>query len=221
MSMSPGPTRHRKYGVILPKILVSLGVVLGVLAYIAVAGSTGFCPTCTAIMSAVTGTQDNVEVASMVQPAPIVGAGPVHELVMTDLGGEPVALSQFAGQPMAIDIWATWCGPCRQSRAELHKIADEVPQYGTLVSISVDRGGAQVVQDYIRTKEGGSSPFIELMSTDPRLMSVLKPFDRQPTIPKLVFVDATGNVVDIEYGVVDPKWVLNRLKALSSTGSRG
>ena len=203
------------------KILVPLFIVAGVIGYVAVAGSTGFCPTCEAIVRTITGGEETVQATAGPGAGRDVAARSIHQLVMTDLDGRDVPLAQFAGKPMLIDVWATWCGPCRKARTVLHDIAEEVGQYGTLVSLSVDKEGPSVVREYIDRNEGGVSPFLELMSSDPRLNAVLRPHDRKPTIPKLVFVDARGKVIDIEYGIPRPNWVLKRLRVLAEAGSRG
>ena len=54
-------------------------------------------------------------------PAAPVKLGPIHKLTVTDLDGNPVSLAKFAGRPMIIEIWETWCGPCRVNRNNIHK----------------------------------------------------------------------------------------------------
>lgn len=54
-------------------------------------------------------------------------AAPAFELMGVD--GETVALSDFAGQPVMVNFWATWCAPCRiempEMQAAFEKHADE------------------------------------------------------------------------------------------------
>ena len=214
--MKQSSVRHRSHGAVWGKFIPVLGILVLIVGYVAVAGSTGFCPTCTAIVDAVKGREDVVRTAALEPPEP---SESVHQLVMEGLEGQPVSFQQFAGRPMVIDVWATWCSPCIKSRKKLETIVKAAEPYGAIVSVSVDQGGASVVNAFIRDKEGGSSPFIEVINTDPRFRGLLKPHERQPTIPKLVYVDASGRIIDIEYGVADPDWVLQRLKSMSPGGT--
>ena len=36
------------------------------------------------------------------------------EMALRDSQGRPVALEDYAGQPLVINLWATWCPPCRR-----------------------------------------------------------------------------------------------------------
>jgi thiol-disulfide isomerase/thioredoxin len=64
---------------------------------------------------------------------------PAPEVVSQNLDGKPVKLSDLKGKVVVLDIWATWCGPCRQmiphSKEMVEKLKDKP---FTLVSISAD-----------------------------------------------------------------------------------
>lgn len=41
-------------------------------------------------------------------------AGRLPELTLRDLAGRPVLLDELRGQPLVINLWASWCPPCRR-----------------------------------------------------------------------------------------------------------
>ena len=50
--------------------------------------------------------------------------GPV-DFTLQQLGGGPVSLSEFRGEWVVVNYWATWCAPCRKEMPELSALHDE------------------------------------------------------------------------------------------------
>jgi len=46
------------------------------------------------------------------------------------VSGEPIKLSNYAGKVLVINLWATWCGPCRSEIPELVKLHEEFRSQG-------------------------------------------------------------------------------------------
>lgn len=202
----------------LPAILV---------AYVAVMGSTGTCPTCAAMVDWAVGRSAEAgvpaEVSSAAETAdearsdapdgasvPAAESGPLHRLALPAVGGGSIDLARFAGKPMLIEVWATWCAPCVRVRAMLTEAAPTLSEKATLLAVSVDQGGAAAVSRHLA---GRDTVFVELLST-PEFLAALRPHNPGNTIPKLVYVDGAGHVAGIELGASDPKWVAARLEAL-------
>jgi len=66
---------------------------------------------------------------------------------LPDLAGKAHASSEFAGKPVLIDFWATWCATCKESVPEIAKIKEKFAAKGLqIVSISVDKGAPAKVE---------------------------------------------------------------------------
>src|SRR5262245_39979899 len=58
---------------------------------------------------------------------------------LEDMNGAKVDLQSYAGKPLVINLWATWCGPCRLEMPQLVELAAKFKDKGlSVVGISVD-----------------------------------------------------------------------------------
>jgi thiol-disulfide isomerase/thioredoxin len=62
---------------------------------------------------------------------------PVPALTLIDSGGKEVTLQSFAGKPVLLDFWATWCVPCRESLPALEKLYQENGAKGLVLLASM------------------------------------------------------------------------------------
>lgn len=66
---------------------------------------------CLLLVSACSGLQGTDEAKPVVEIAP-ADRGEVRELAGETLQGDPIALSDFRGEVVVVNLWASWCGPC-------------------------------------------------------------------------------------------------------------
>jgi peroxiredoxin len=69
---------------------------------------------------------------------------------LPDLDGQSVSLSDFQGKVVVLDLWATWCAPCRAEVPVLVRLYDELRDQGlVVVGIGLDQGGANVLKPFV------------------------------------------------------------------------
>lgn len=76
---------------------------------------------------------------------------PVPPLQFVDGSGRSLSLEDFRGRPILLNIWATWCVPCRKEMPALDRLQASFAKSELLVlPLSIDRQGATVVKPFYR-----------------------------------------------------------------------
>lgn len=74
---------------------------------------------------------------------------PLPELVFQDGEGRKRSLTQFSGKVVLLNVWATWCAPCREEMPALDRLQREFSGRGfEVVALSIDAAGASVVKRF-------------------------------------------------------------------------
>jgi thiol-disulfide isomerase/thioredoxin len=140
------------------------------------------------------------------QPAQL---GPVHKLTVTDLDGKSVSLAKFAGRPLIIEIWATWCGPCLANRRTVHALKERFPPKVAVIGLSVD-AGSDVVRAFFKSNPPNE---FEGMAS-PEFMEFVRTINAHNMIPKTMYVDSKGRVADLSEGTQSATWLQAMAKNL-------
>lgn len=74
---------------------------------------------------------------------------PVPPLHFIDREGKPRALADFRGRVILLNLWATWCPPCRKEMPNLDRLQEKLggPDF-EVVALSIDRGGLFAVESF-------------------------------------------------------------------------
>ena len=120
------------------------------------------------------------------------------EFTLNTLAGEAVSLSDFRGNPVLINFWATWCGPCRIETPELLRVYDAHKAEGFVI-LSIDLAHQDSVDDVRAFVEEFNMDFPVLVDETGEVSTDLY---RLLGLPVSVFVDRDGVIVRIHIGVM-------------------
>jgi cytochrome c biogenesis protein CcmG/thiol:disulfide interchange protein DsbE len=83
------------------------------------------------------------------EPGPKVGEkAPDFEL--PTLGGKSVKLSDYRGKVVFLNIWATWCPPCKEEMPSMEALYQKLKgQQFEMLAVSIDRKGEEVVGPFV------------------------------------------------------------------------
>lgn len=82
---------------------------------------------------------DVVDIAGEPVAADPTGTAANLEFTLKDVAGADVNLASFKGKPLLVNMWATWCGPCKAEIPWLVELAAKYKDQGfTVVGISTD-----------------------------------------------------------------------------------
>lgn len=73
----------------------------------------------------------------------------VPEIKFVDGDGRPLSLADFHGQAILLNIWATWCAPCRKEMPSLDRLQAKFdPTKFRVLAVSIDRKGIPAVRKF-------------------------------------------------------------------------
>ncbi|MGH8279443.1 MAG: TlpA family protein disulfide reductase [Gammaproteobacteria bacterium] len=113
---------------------------------------------------------------------------------LQQLDGPSATLTALEGKPMVVNIWATWCAPCRSEMPMLVKASHAMH---AVRFVFVDHGeAANTVRNYLQ--RAGLKPQYVLLDSQGVLMRDY----RLPGCPVTLFVNPAGKVLNLHFGVL-------------------
>jgi thiol-disulfide isomerase/thioredoxin len=136
------------------------------------------------------------------------------QFVLADRDGKPRKLGDWAGRPVAVNFWATWCGPCRREIPLLNKLRhDRAAQKLEIIGVAVD-----FREDVLKYAQATTISYPLLIGEDDGLAAV-KAMGMQPQFPFTVFADSKQRIVALKVGELhqdDADLILDRLLDVDS-----
>lgn len=107
-----------------------------------------------------------------------------------DGGGKPLKLSDWKGRVVLVNLWATWCAPCRKEMPDLATLQKELgSDQFEVVAISVDRKGAEASAAFL--KETGAANLKLYVEPSTRIVTDFQ----SPGLPATILIDRQGREI--------------------------
>jgi thiol-disulfide isomerase/thioredoxin len=117
----------------------------------------------------------------------------LREARMRGLNGPDRLLSQYRGKPLLINVWASWCGPCRQEMGSLERLAwqDQGKRFA-MIGISTD-DSEPAAKRYLQNANATLNHYIDRALELENMLGAER-------LPLTILVDAKGRVLARYYG---------------------
>lgn len=128
----------------------------------------------------------------------------VPEYTAKTLAGDSVSLSDFRGQAVLVNFWATWCKPCVAEFPDLIALHEELGPGLTVLGVSIDTRPPEEVQAFL---DRHGVPWLNAIDSD---MNVDAIFGWKSGVPKNLLIGPDGRVVVWWWGQLDTSSPRNR-----------
>lgn len=121
----------------------------------------------------------------------LMPGSPAPGWTYTDLNGKKVSLSDFKGKYVYVDVWASWCGPCRRENPYLKKIEHEFEGKNVVfISLSIDEKEDAWRKAVASDNVGG----IQVWSPQGWRSSIVRDYEING-IPRYILIDPKGKLI--------------------------
>ncbi|WP_209001918.1 TlpA family protein disulfide reductase [Stappia albiluteola] len=142
----------------------------------------------------------------------------VDAFVFADAEGNARSLQDFKGKVVLVNLWATWCVPCRTEMPQLDRLQAELGgDKFTVLPLSLDRGGADTVNSFYKEIDVKSLPvMVDQANFSARAFKIFG-------LPSTFLVNADGQEIGRLIGPAewdDPK-MISFLQGVIDEGQKG
>ncbi len=119
------------------------------------------------------------------------------EYAAMNLDGSKFDLAARRDKVVLVNVWATWCGPCRYEIPELQQLHEHYSPRGLeVVGVSVDESGVESVRDFVAEQAKMTYPVV--LDAEGKITNLLE----TSVLPTSVLVDRSGKIVWKKFGAI-------------------
>lgn len=125
---------------------------------------------------------------------------PAPDITGTTLSGEPFALKDYRGKVVALNVWASWCAPCRAEAPALNQLSRELAPKGVQFIGLDTRDSKAAAEAFIRRFE---VTYPNVWDPDAQLQLAFRDSLPPQAIPSTLLIDKQGRVAGRVLGEID------------------
>lgn len=133
------------------------------------------------------------------------------DFTVIDKDGKSISLSDFSGNPIVVNFWASWCGPCKSEMPDYEEMYREYSEKGVVfMMVNMTDGSRETVrtaQNFIISKGYTFPVYFDT------LFSAANAY-RVSSIPYSVFINRDGKIVYSRLGIIDADAIEKNLEKI-------
>ncbi len=121
---------------------------------------------------------------------------PGHNFTYKDIDGKDVSFADFKGKVVYVDVWATWCGPCRKQLPHMKAMEEKFHNNKDIAFVSVSTDKASDIQKWKDFVAKEKLTGVQLHTNNGADDDIMKLYQISG-IPRFLLFDKAGNIVSI------------------------
>lgn len=132
------------------------------------------------------------------------------DFTVFDVEGNEVKLSDFAGKPVVLNFWASWCPPCREEMPHFNKVYNEMKAEVVFLMVDLVDGQRETREKGLKYLEdnGFAFPAYFDLKQDAAATYGIN------SIPATLFIDPKGNILTGYLGGIDEETLRSGIKLI-------
>ncbi|SMC87467.1 TlpA family protein disulfide reductase [Pedobacter nyackensis] len=117
-----------------------------------------------------------------------------YDFTLPDVNGKPVSMKDFKGKVVLIDVWATWCGPCKAQMPFLKEVEEAYKGNDNIVFVGISVDAESAKQKWLDMIKEKGLDGVQLLDKSGKAFANKYKIN---AIPRFLLIDKKGNWVEV------------------------